>query len=102
MLRPLQHCLAGALLADAAGMHHRHAVGDVLDNADVVGDEEVGHAEFALQLFEQVNDLPLHADVQCRRRLVADDRFGLHRQRAGDGDALALATAEFVRDQGPP
>ena len=83
---------------------HRHAVGDVLDDADVVGDEEVGQSEFALQGLEPVQDLRLHADIQRRGRLVADDHLGLHRQRAGDGDgdALALAAAEFVRDQGPP
>ena len=98
MLWPLQNSLADALLDDAPGLHHRHMVGDVLDDADVVGDEKVGQAELALQLFEQIEDLRLHADVQGRGRLVADDQLRLHRQRAGDGSALALAAAEFVRE----
>jgi len=69
------------------GLHHGHAVGDVLDDADVVGDEQVGQAELALQLFEQIQDLRLHADVERRRGLVADDQLGLHRQRPRDRDA---------------
>ena len=87
MLRPLQHSLARALLDDAPGVHHGHMVGDVLDDADVVGDEEVGQAELALQLFEQVEDLRLHAHIQRRGRLVADDQLGLHGQRAANADA---------------
>ena len=61
MLRPLQHGLARARLDDAPGLHHRHLVGDALDDADVVGDEQVGQAEFALQLLGQVEDLRLDA-----------------------------------------
>src|SRR6185436_5197400 len=30
-------------------------------------------------------------------RLIADDEFGFRRQRAGDGDALALAAGKLVR-----
>jgi hypothetical protein len=51
-----------------------------------------------LQFFEQVQDLRLHADVQRRGRLVADDQLGLHRQCAGNGDALPLAADELVRE----
>ena len=51
----------------------------------------------ALQLSQQVEDLRLHRDVERRGRLVADDQLRLHRQRARDGDALALAAGELVR-----
>ena len=36
---------ARALLDELPGLHHGHMVGGVLDDADVVGDEEVGQAE---------------------------------------------------------
>ena len=70
---------------------------DVLDDAEIVRDEEVGQAELALQVAEQVEDLRLHRDVERRDRLVADDDLGLERERAGDADALALAAGELVR-----
>jgi hypothetical protein len=45
----------------------------------------------------QVQHLRLHRDIEGRHRLVADDEIGLQRQRAGDADALALATGKGVR-----
>ena len=42
--------LAVGELGDAAQVHHRDAVADVLDHAQVVGDEEVGQAQLALEL----------------------------------------------------
>ena len=81
VLRLVQDKLARALFDDQAGAHRGHPVGDVLDDADVVGEEQAGQAALALQLFEQAEDLRLHNDVKGRGRLVADDEFGLHRQR---------------------
>ena len=84
-------------LDDLAEIHHRDAVADVLDHREVVGDEQVGEAEFLLQVHQQVDHLRLHRDVERRHRLVADDQLRLQRQRAGDAEALALAAGEFVR-----
>jgi hypothetical protein len=46
---------------------------------------------------QQIDDLRLDRDVERGDRLVADDDIGLHGERAGDRDALALATRELVR-----
>ena len=70
---------------------------DVLDDAEVVADEQIGEVERLAQLHEQVEDLRLDRDVERGDRLVADQEIGLHRQRAGDADALALAAGELVR-----
>jgi hypothetical protein len=78
MLGPLQHRLGRPCLDDSPALHHGHPVGDLLDDTQVVGDEQVRQAELALDLFKKVEDLRLHADVEGRGRLVA-----------GDGDALA-------------
>ena len=70
---------------------------DVLHHGEVVGDEQVGEAELALQVLQQVEDLRLDRHVERRDRLVADDELRLERERAGDADALALPAGEFVR-----
>ena len=62
-------------LDQLADVHHRDAVADVLDDAQVVGDEQVGQAELVLQVLEQVEDLRLDRDVERRDRLVADDQL---------------------------
>ncbi len=84
-------------LDDFAEIHHRHAVGDVLDDTQVVGDKKVGQFEPSLEILEQVDDLCLDRHVQGRDRLVAHDELGLERQRPRDTDALALPAGELVR-----
>ena len=68
----------------------------MLDDRQIVSDEEIGDAEFLLQVLQQIDDLGLNRDVERRDRFVADDQFGLDGERAGDADALALAARERV------
>ena len=51
-------------LDNLAQVHHRHAVGDVLDDREIVGDEQVRESAIALQILHQVDDLRLHGDVE--------------------------------------
>ena len=58
--------------------------------------EKIGQAEVALQLREQVDDLRAHADVERGNGFVGHNEFGTQSESAGDADALALSSAEFV------
>ena len=84
-------------LDDLAGVHDGDPVGDLVDHAEVVGDEDQAHAGVALQVLEQVHDLRLHGDVEGGRRLVGDEDARVQRQRHRDHDALAHAAGELVR-----
>ena len=84
-------------LDDAAEIHHRHFVADVLDDRQVVADEHQGQAEVAAEVGQQVQDLRLDRDVERAGRLVADHDAGAHHQGTGDGHALALAARELGR-----
>ena len=86
----------GAFLDQAAQVHDHDAVGDVLDHADGVADEEVAQGQFLAQFHEEVEDLGLDGDVQGGHGLVGDDQLGAHGQCAGYADALALAARELV------
>src|ERR1700741_3534204 len=70
---------------------------DMLDDRDVVRDKEIAQAEIALQLDEQIDHLRLDRDVERGDRLIADDEARAQGERAGDADALALPTGEFMR-----
>ncbi len=85
------------LLDDAAGVHRQHAVGDLGDDAEVVGDEHDGRAVVALEAGEQVEQLRLHGDVERGRRLVGDQQLGAQRQRHRQHHPLAHAAGELVR-----
>jgi hypothetical protein len=84
-------------LDDLAEMHDGNAMVDMLDHREIVRDEEVGEAELALQVSQQIDHLRLHRDVERRHRLVADDKARMQCQRAGNADPLALAAGKFVQ-----
>lgn len=81
---------------DLTQVHHRDSVTDMLYYAQVMGDEKVCQAEFLLKVFKQVDYLGLDGQIEGRDRLVSDDQARLHRKSAGDADALALPTREFM------
>ena len=84
------------LLHDPAGVRPR-SVGDVGDDAEVMGDEDQAHLPFLLQISEQSHDLRLHRDVQCGRGLVGDQHGRVERDRHGDHDPLSHAAGELMR-----
>ncbi len=86
-----------ALLDDLARGHHADALGDLPHDAEVVGDEQHRHAQAPLQLFEKLEDLRLHGDVERGGRLVGDEQVGLVGERHGDHHPLALAAGKLVR-----
>ena len=97
MLRPLQDIACRALLDHLAMLKHDHAIGDIGDDAEIVGDEHHRHVAATLQVADQLENLRLRRDVQRRRRLVGDQHGRLQRQRHGDHRALTLAAGQLMR-----
>src|SRR5690349_17730246 len=60
-------------------------------------DEEVRELELLLELFEQVEDLRLDRDVECRYRLAGSDEVRIEGQCAGQTAAMTLAARELMR-----
>ena len=86
-----------AVLDQLAGIHRQHARTRFGDDADIVGDEHECRPRPLAELDEHIDDLRLNRDIECRRRLVGDDQFGLANQRDGDHDALPHAAGQLVR-----
>ena len=61
-----------------------------------MADEQVGDAKLLRQILHQVQHLGLHRDVQGAHGFISDDQARPRDQGARNGDALALATREFV------
>ena len=97
MDRFLVELVGARVLDDLAQIHDRDPVGHVANDAEVVGDEEIGQAELVLNVLEQVDDLGLHGNVERRNGFVGDDQLGPQRERTGDADALTLPAGELVR-----
>ncbi len=72
-------------------------MGDLGDDAEIMGDEQNARALAFLQFGDQLQDLGLRRDVECRGGLVGDQQDGIEHQRHGDHDALTLSARELVR-----
>ena len=97
MLRVLKKLGRCALFHDASLRHHRHLVTQVLHHGEVVADEQVGDAQFCLQVMHQVQHLRLHRHVQRTDGFVRHDQLRPGDQGPRNGDTLALAAREFMR-----
>ena len=53
-------------------VHHRYALRQVADHAQVVGNQHHGHGELFLKALQQIQNLRLNRDVQRRGRFVGD------------------------------
>ena len=69
-----------------------HPVTQVLHHVQVMRNEQQGQPQLLAQADQQVDDLRLDRHVQRRQRLVGDDEAWLRSQRAGNAQALLLAT----------
>src|SRR5690554_6878258 len=95
-LRVCENVGHGPLFDNFAMLHHHDAMAEGTNNFEVVANEEIAQALFVLQLAQQIDDLGLDREVKRRGGLVEQDEFGLERNGAGNGDALALATGELM------
>ncbi len=76
---------------------HAHLVGDLADQAEVMGDEQIGQCQFLLQIDQQVHHLCLHVDVERGGRLVEHQDRRVQHEGSGQTHPLALATGDLAR-----
>src|SRR5229473_3584824 len=84
-------------LLDAAMVHDRDAVRCRHRLGLVVGDIDRGDAEFIVQTADLAAHFLAQIGVEVGERLVQQQDFRLHHQRAGQRHPLLLAAREFVR-----
>jgi len=85
-----------AAFDNVAGVHDGDAVAHGGDDAQVMGDDDDGHAQLLLQIHHQFQDLRLNGDVQSRGRLVGDQQLRLAGQGDGDHDSLPHASGQLI------
>ena len=85
-----------SMLDEAARIHHTDLVRHFGDHRHVVADELDRHAEPALRLEHELEDLRLDGDVEGGRRLVGHEEVGLAGERHCDHGALAHPARELV------
>ena len=84
-------------LHQAAEIHHPDTVTHVMNDSKTVRDKEIRHRAALLHFLHEVQHLCLHRDVQRTRRLVADHKFRLAAQHAGNRNTLTLTARKLMR-----
>ncbi len=87
----------GALLHQATGVQHTHAIAHARDHRQVVADEQHARPEAGAQPGDQFEHLGLDGRVQAGRGLVQDQQLRLGRERHRDNDALLHPARQLVR-----
>jgi hypothetical protein len=94
---PLQYIADTASLDKAAGIHDRKAITDFDSGADIMRDKDYRHAELALQLTQQQQDLDLYRHIERGGRFVSEQHARIAGQCQRDHRALAHATRHLMR-----
>lgn len=77
-------------------IHDSHPVGDLCHETQIVGHEQDAHADLPLQACQEIENLRLNSDVQCRRRLIGDEKGGTAGDRHCDHRALLLSARDLM------
>ena len=91
-----KHFLCGAEFHDVSQVHDRNHIGQLVNHAQVVTDQDVGQVELAAQVFDQIQNLCLTEHVDGTGGLVQHHQLGIGGQGTGDGNALALAAGKLM------
>ena len=85
----------GSAFHHLAVVEHDDLIGHIGDDAEIMGDHQQRHAQFGLEILDQLQDLGLDGDVERRGRLVGNQQAGPADQRHGDHRALAQAPGQL-------
>ena len=86
-----------SLFDHLAAIHDDDAIGGFRHDAQIVRDEQHGHAGVVAQAAQKVENLRLDGHIERRGGLVGNEKLGVARKRHGDHDALAHAARHLVR-----
>ena len=95
--RVMEKVVAVRKLADASEIHNQYSVAEMLDDAEVVGDEEIGEVLFGGKLVEKLENLRLDGNVKGGNGLVKDDEAGVKGYRSRNAHTLFLSAGKGVR-----
>src|SRR5271156_4251772 len=81
----------------AAEIEHCGAVAQPAHRSKIMGNEWIGDAQTPLQITQQVENFGSYRYIECRGRLIENDKVVLGRNRAGDTDSLQLTGTHLMR-----
>lgn len=84
-------------LDELTEVHNAYSVRNMLYDAEVMRDKEVGKTEVVLKILKHIYHLCLNGNIKCGNRLVADYKLGIYGKCARNADSLTLTARKLVR-----
>jgi hypothetical protein len=97
VLRGAENFFNGALLDEFSFEHNQNTIGEIGDDAEVVGDEEDGHTELIAEIAKEIENLGLDGDIKGGGGFIGNEEFGLAGQSHSDHGALLHSARKLVR-----
>src|ERR1700682_1020789 len=97
MTREVKHRVRLALLNEAGGIHHDHAIGIARNDAQVMRNDDQRNVKLARQILHQLENLRLNRHVERGRRLVGDNELWIAGEPDRDHYPLAHTAGELMR-----
>ena len=63
----------------------------MVNDQQIMSDKQIRHAQLVLQFLEHIYHLRLNGHIQCRNRLVTDDKLRVYRECSCNTDTLSLS-----------
>ena len=68
----------------------------MMNHQQIMGDKQIGNTQFFLKLLKHIDDLRLNGNIQCRNRLITDDKLRVHSKGACNPDSLPLSAGKLM------
>ena len=94
--RIAENLLFLSVLHQIAKIHNADGVRDMLDNREIVRNKQICQSEIPLQIHQEIDDLGLYRNIQCRHRFIADDKIRLQSYGTCNADALPLSAGKLM------
>ena len=91
-----ENFLDGTLFDQFSVEHDKDSVGEIGDDAKVVGDEENRHAKLFPKIAKEIKNLGLDGNIEGGGGFVGDEKFGLAGEGHGDHSALLHSARKLV------
>ena len=90
--------IAFCQLHHTSKIHDTNSIRYVPDHRNIMSNKQIRKTQLILQIFHHINYLRLNRNIQCRNRLITDNKLRIYCQSSGDSYSLLLSTGKLMRE----
>ena len=92
MCRQVEYLITRRLFDNSTQIHDGDSVADVFHHREIVRYQHERDPGLVAEVSQEIDDLCLHRNIECRHRFVTDNELGSQGNRTCNANALTLTT----------